>query len=305
MEEYSPFGLGTRGLSTDDYIKVLTNIAQAVPFSAISLTGGEPLANRDLAKISAAIRPYTPKLELNTNGVMLSKERWAALRPYYDRVKISMDSVDPERFAEITQLKMPNGLQKVQDAIRRVRDNGTEVAVNCVVMNSTLTGLSEVIEWAKKENVRLHLLDFYFTNERKTNWKDEFVPLESIIPTLTAKYGEPKKEDIFGCTFLTFNFESSQAPTRLKTSFSGTMRSDRCNVCPHYCQEGLYGLKLSQKGWLTSCPSNEEKDGLLIDPNWNIEETKNRASWLINDINSAKLISSSFKEMLKRNNLEM
>ena len=305
MEEFSPYGLETQGLANSDYAVLLAKLAQAVPFSTISLTGGEPLSNRGLDKIAAAVRPHTPKLELNTNGVLLTPQRLLQLRPFFDRIKISMDSADPETFAEITQLKMRNGLERVQDAIRRVRDSGLEVAVNCVVMRSTINGLGNVIEWAQKENVRLHLLDFYHTNERKTTWPEEFVPLEDIIPSLTSRYGLPKMEDVFGCTFLTYDFAGAGPPLRLKTSFSGTMRSERCNACINYCQEGLYGLKLSQKGWVTSCPSNSERDGTQLDQSLDIDGLRNRISWLVDDINSAKLDGSSFDTFIQKNNLRL
>ncbi len=303
MEDYSPQGLQAEGLSNENYIQVITNLAQSIPLSSISLTGGEPLFNKQLHEIVAAVRPHTQRLELNTNGILLTPKRWEELSPFIDRVKISMDSTDPTQFQKITGLQLSDGLEKVKKAICLIRDSGVSVAVNCVVMNSNISELAGVIDWAKEQQVRLHLLDFYYTDERRDIWEKEFVPLENVIPALSKKYGKPEIEDVFGCQFLTFNFEEETAALRLKTSFSGTMRSQRCEACSHYCQEGLYSLKLSQKGWVTTCPSNEEEDGSMLNPEWDIEQTKTAITWMLEEEESAKLSPNSFTDLIERNDL--
>lgn len=304
MEDYSPQGLDAPGLRHDDYVRVLTNLAQAIPLTTISLTGGEPLVNNRLHEIAAAVRPHTKRLELNTNGILLTRDRWRQLRPYFDRVKISMDSVDAGQFARITGLKSASSLQRVQDAIRMVRDDGVELAVNCVAMKSNMAQIPDVIAWARENHVRLHLLDFYYTKERCQKWQDEFVPLESIMPMLAEQYGKPQVDDVFGCLFLAFNFESGSSVLRIKTSYSGTMRSERCHRCTHFCQEGLYGIKLSQKGWVTSCPSDAPEDGVMVRPGWNVDETRQAIDWIVKDIGSARLMPDSFRVFIDRNHLK-
>ena len=303
MEDYSPQGLDAKGLPNEDYIRIITNLVQSVPFSSVSFTGGEPLTNRGLVDIVKAVRPYVGQLEITTNGTLVTPVKMAELISYFDRVKISMDSVDSEKFRKITGLKLASGIEKVKNAIHMIRDSGVEVAVNCVVMNSNISEITDVIYWAREQKVKLHLLDFYYTDECREIWEREFVPLEDIMPALTKKYGKPEEEDRFGCKFLTFDFEMKYNALRLKTSFSGTMRSKRCEVCAHYCQEGLYGLKLSQKGWVTPCPSNEETDGVMCKPEWDVNQTKSAIAWMVDDIESAELKPDSFQVFIEKNGL--
>ena len=71
----------------------------------VRFTGGEPLLRRDLVDIladAAALRPR-PELSLTTNGLGL-RHKAAALRAAgLDRVNVSLDTVDRERFATITR----------------------------------------------------------------------------------------------------------------------------------------------------------------------------------------------------------
>ena len=122
----------------------------------IPWSGGEPLLRngivvefvRELAKLRAqGLKPSagangtakavpfpTPSLEIAlTNGHLLADlakpRRYAGL----NRVTVSMDAVDPDRFARIT--RVPNGYDHVLAGIRAARRAGLgPVKVNCVLM---------------------------------------------------------------------------------------------------------------------------------------------------------------------------
>lgn len=302
MEDYTPQEYRNRGVGLQDYITIFTNLLRAVRFSAVSLTGGEPLVNHHLAEIAAEVRPLTQRLELNTNGLLMTEERWAALHSYFDRVKISVDSLDPKMFKLMTRAAGNNPLARVLNAIRIVRSTGTEVAVNTVVTRQNLHTVTDVIDWAGREGLRLHLLDFYYTEERRDVWQQNFLPIEEIIPMLNARYGKPTLEPIFGCTFYSYAIDGGGV-VRLKTSYEGTMRSARCQTCPRFCQEGVYGLKLSTDGWITTCPSNEAIDGTLLEPVMSPAEVRKQIDWLVGDIESAEMMHNSFEHLMNANNL--
>jgi molybdenum cofactor biosynthesis enzyme MoaA len=305
MEDYSPFGLKNSGLKTEDYVKVLTTLTSAVNFSSVSLTGGEPLLNCDLFAIASAVRPHVQRLELNTNGLLLDPTKYDLMKNQFDRVKISLDCVDDKLFNTITGINHVNALHKVKNAILLVRDSGVDVAVNCVVMKSTIGGLDELISWTQRQGVRLHLLDFYYSDERIEIWGREFYPLEKLIPDLTKLLGEPEQEDIFGCKFLSFHPKQGSGVVRLKTSFSGTMRADKCLSCISYCQEGLYAFKLSLKGWVTTCPSIRQQDGVLLSPDMAKEQVEHTVRGLVADLCGAKRTMDSFSVFVSRNRLSM
>src|SRR5271155_4669783 len=73
--------------------------------TSVRFTGGEPLLARHLEEVVAAaasLRPR-PEISLTTNGVGLARRAVALAEAGLDRVNISLDSVDPARFAAITR----------------------------------------------------------------------------------------------------------------------------------------------------------------------------------------------------------
>lgn len=312
MEDYTPDVYRGRGIGHDEYVAILTTLLATLQFSAVSLTGGEPTTNPHLADIAAAARPLIGQFELNTNGLLITAGRWARLAPLFDRVKISLDTLDPDLFQDVTQAAVPDALKKVMRALDIIVGSGPQVALNCVVSRDTLRTLDPLIAFASERGVRLHLLDYYFTEERRENWQRQFIPLESLMPSLAARFGEPVAEPIFGCGF--FRYDTSTGPgavsgaapgavLRLKTSYSGTMRAPRCGTCTHYCQEGMYGLKLSTDGWVTTCPSNEVTDGVLLQPDMTRNDVLDTLSPLLADLGATTHDPTSMTSLLRKRDL--
>jgi len=299
MEDYCPPRFKHRGLTHQQHLGIFRSLLTAQKFSHVSLTGGEPLINLNLHDYAAVARPLTERLELNTNGLLLSDVRWNDLGKFFDRVKISLDTVDSELFRRVTKAAGKDPLGKVLNAIKLVRQTASaELAVNCVVSIDTIPRLKELIEWAQSNEIRLHLLDFYFSEERRSSWSEKFVPLEDIMVDIERHLGPPRKEPTFGCSFYEFG-SSTGSIIRVKTSFSGTMRSDKCRSCSQFCQEGVYGLKLSRDGWVTYCPSNREEDGVLLESGMSPDEVASKIKHLVQDIQSACLMTDSFSKMLE------
>jgi cyclic pyranopterin phosphate synthase len=78
----------------------------------IRLTGGEPLARRELPRLAAMIAaiPQVRELALTTNGYLLDRDAAALVEAGVNRFNVSVDSLQRERFAEMTR----------RDALERV-----------------------------------------------------------------------------------------------------------------------------------------------------------------------------------------
>jgi cyclic pyranopterin phosphate synthase len=93
------------GLMTRAEIARVVGVLAGLGVREVRVTGGEPLLRRDLAQIVGAVRatPGVREVSLTTNGVMLADRVAALLAAGLDRVNVSLDSLDPERFAAITR----------------------------------------------------------------------------------------------------------------------------------------------------------------------------------------------------------
>ena len=92
-------------LTDDEVIRLIRIAVERLGIREVRFTGGEPLLRRGLVGIVEAAARLTPRptLMLTTNGIGL--ERLAApLRDAgLDRVNVSLDTLDPERFQALTR----------------------------------------------------------------------------------------------------------------------------------------------------------------------------------------------------------
>lgn len=121
---------------TFDEITDFTAIAVANGIQKVRITGGEPLVRKGivvLVEMISAIRGITD-LSMTTNGTLLEQYAEDLARAGLMRVNISLDTVDPDRYREITRTG------NVNDVFRGIEAAGRAglgpVKINCVVKES-------------------------------------------------------------------------------------------------------------------------------------------------------------------------
>jgi cyclic pyranopterin phosphate synthase len=90
---------------TDDEVSRLIRIAvEQLGVTGVRFTGGEPLIRRGLIGIVAAAAALTPrpKLSITTNGIGLDRMAGSLRDAGLDRVNVSLDTLSPARFLELT-----------------------------------------------------------------------------------------------------------------------------------------------------------------------------------------------------------
>ena len=104
-EEGLPWLQRQEVLTTDEIVRLVGIGAQRLGIRSIRLTGGEPLLRRDLVEVVGRLAEIEPSLELamTTNGIGLARSAESLKQAGLGRVNISLDTLRPERFAEITR----------------------------------------------------------------------------------------------------------------------------------------------------------------------------------------------------------
>jgi len=121
---------------TYDEITGFTREAVRHGVTKVRITGGEPLVRKGivtLVKMISGIQGITD-LSMTTNGVLLSRYADELKAAGLQRVNISLDTLSPLKFAEITR----NGnVKEVIDGIFSAKEAGLlPVKINCVVKES-------------------------------------------------------------------------------------------------------------------------------------------------------------------------
>jgi cyclic pyranopterin phosphate synthase len=69
----------------------------------VRLTGGEPLVRRDFPKLVGMLAPLVEDLSITTNGYLLERDAEALVRAGASRFNVSIDSLQRDRFFEMTR----------------------------------------------------------------------------------------------------------------------------------------------------------------------------------------------------------
>ncbi|MDO8127768.1 MAG: GTP 3',8-cyclase MoaA [Candidatus Brocadiales bacterium] len=115
-------------------ITLVARCAAQLGVRSFRLTGGEPLTRRNLKSLVASLSsiPGVEDLAMTTNGVLLRRYARALKEAGLMRINISLDSLQKERFRQITG---GGNIEDVLEGIEAAVDAGFEqVKVNMVVM---------------------------------------------------------------------------------------------------------------------------------------------------------------------------
>ncbi len=123
-------------LSFEEIIDIV-KIAVSKGISKVRITGGEPLVRRGIISLieQISVIPGIIDLSMTTNGIFLEEYAEQLAKAGIQRINISLDTVDPEKYAEITR---GGDIKKVIRGIVAAKNAGLNpIKINCVVINSS------------------------------------------------------------------------------------------------------------------------------------------------------------------------
>lgn len=121
-------------LLTDEELIRAVRLCAAIGFRKFRLTGGEPTVRANLPELIAAMRaiPGVEEIAMTTNAILLAKLAPRLAAAGLDRVNISIDTLDPDRFRRITR---GGDIRKVFEGIHAAEEHGlTPIKLNAVVV---------------------------------------------------------------------------------------------------------------------------------------------------------------------------
>ncbi|MGC4788443.1 GTP 3',8-cyclase MoaA [Micromonospora sp. DT178] len=96
---------GPQLLGDDEIVRLVGVAVRLLGVTEVRFTGGEPLIRPGLADIVAAVAALEPRprISLTTNGIGLDRLAPTLRAAGLDRVNVSLDTLDPERFTRLTR----------------------------------------------------------------------------------------------------------------------------------------------------------------------------------------------------------
>lgn len=172
-------------LTLEELYRVIAVMAD-LGIRGIRFTGGEPLVRKNLVKLIEGVHGLEriETIAVTTNGVLLAKQLPALKAAGVTAVNISLDTLNPEIFREITGA---DACGKVLDAVEQTAASGIRTKINCVPCREwNEDGLAEVAGLAQRLPV-----DVRFIELMPVGCGRQFhgIPSEEVLERLQEVYG--------------------------------------------------------------------------------------------------------------------
>lgn len=157
----------------------------------LRITGGEPLVRRDIMTLFAALGRHLEtggleELTLTTNATQLERFASELASIGVRRVNISLDSLDEDRFEQITRRR---NLSAVLRGIDAAQNAGLKVKLNTVALKHlNRDEIPAMIEWSHKRDIDLTLIEVMPLGETGEDRFDQYVPLSEIQRDLESRW---------------------------------------------------------------------------------------------------------------------
>jgi len=173
----------------------LAAIFASLGVDRVRITGGEPLLRRNLPALVRLITatPGIADVAMTTNGVLLADQAAALRAAGLHRVTVSLDTLDPARFRQLTRTDdLPRVLTGLDAALRHF----PLVKIDTVVLRGVNDDeLVALVEFGRERGVEVRFIE-YMDVGGATHWSmDRVVPRAAMLEALERRFGRPEPLD--------------------------------------------------------------------------------------------------------------
>jgi len=157
----------------------------------LRLTGGEPLVRKNVMHLIAQLSRHLEsgaldELTLTTNGSQLARFAGDLASLGVRRINVSLDTLDPVKFREITRW---GDLDRVLKGIDAAQDAGIHVKLNAVALKGfNDTEIPDLMRWAHGRGMDLTVIETMPMGEIDVDRTDQYLPLSKLRADLSRQF---------------------------------------------------------------------------------------------------------------------
>jgi cyclic pyranopterin phosphate synthase len=246
-QQFKGFEEPDHWLTFDEIERVIAAFSE-LGVEKIRITGGEPLVRKNIPELARRLSsiPGINDLSLSTNAVQLSRHAKALHEANVSRINVSLDSLDPQRFKQIT-----NGgkLEKVLSGLMAAKETGFQpIKINMVVMKGVNDDeVQEMVKFCIQHDFTLRFIETMPMGDTGRNASNHYLSLDvvkrqlqqqfELIPGVMPGGGPARYMQVAG--------------TDLKIGFITPISQHFCETCNR--------VRLSADGTLYLCLGQDDK----------------------------------------------
>jgi cyclic pyranopterin phosphate synthase len=157
----------------------------------LRLTGGEPLVRRGIMTLFSSLSRHLEsgsldELTLTTNGSQLAKYATELKRYGVERVNVSLDTLDADKFRAVTRW---GDLDKVLAGIDAAQAAGLKVKINAVALKGVNEDeLGELVRWAHGRGMEITIIEVMPLGDVGEQRLDQYLPLSLVRARFTEQF---------------------------------------------------------------------------------------------------------------------
>ena len=210
----------------------------------IRITGGEPLVRDNIISLIEKLNhkkngTSLKEITLTTNGTLLKKYAKQLKLNGIDRVNLSLDTINSEKYNKITRF---GNIKKVFEGIDEAQQNNIKIKINTVVIkNFNEDEIEKLINWTNNKKLDLTFIEVMPMEETNISRDYQFVSLTETFDKLNTKYKFIKSDYKTGgpARYYTSDLLSS------KIGFISPLTNNFCSSCNR--------VRISSTGKLFMC----------------------------------------------------
>jgi GTP 3',8-cyclase len=191
LPEDADFPFGDRDYLRPEEFEAIVGALVRLGIRRVRLTGGEPLVRKDILEIARRIKalPGVENLALSTNGTELARLAEPLRAAGVDRVNISLDSLDAERFRAITRR---GNLDAVWNGVEAALAAGfSPVKLNAVLLSrQNLEDVDRLVELTLDRPLSVRFIEMMPTASNRHLQPDEYVSSDVVKQRIEARFGK-------------------------------------------------------------------------------------------------------------------
>ena len=244
-----PEGRHTEYLDYDELARIIQAFVE-LGVQKVRITGGEPLVRKHLDQLVSQISPLDglKEIALSTNAHHLAREAEKLQQAGITRVNISIDSLNFQRFKNITR---GGDLEKVLAGVDAALAVGmTPVKFNMVVMKGTNDDeIEAMVDYGIEKGVEVRFIETMPIGPAGISMMDQHYPAEKILQRVKVHVGQD---------LIPVQSRSHDGPSR-NYLIAGTDAKIGVisAVSQHFC-ETCNRVRLTAKGVLALCLGQED-----------------------------------------------
>ena len=185
--DYRDFQEPEEWLTFDEIERIIRAFA-ALGVQRVRVTGGEPLVRKNLPALVTQLAGISgiEDLSLSTNAVSLARQAEDLKVAGISRINVSLDSLRPERFKDITR----GNLDKVLNGLMTAKAAGfSPIKINMVVMKGVNDDeIEDMIEFCIEHGFTLRCIETMPIGDTGRDAASHYVSLQDVKDRLSERY---------------------------------------------------------------------------------------------------------------------